>query len=397
MPELRSLTLEEIATYNKLSSICFTYTIQTENLAPKDMPPEKLRQYRCVFDDDGTLLGGMVMVEMNCRFEQHDCRFLGVGGVVTDPAERRRGVIRRIFEEDLPRLRNEGFVFSALYPFSHVFYRKFGYELGIVKRMAKLSPSSLRKDLHQAASIRRILPDEDDGGMKQVYENYIANKNLAVIRDEGHWKSLRKGTPWENLKYSYVLYNEEKEPMAYWVGTMAKGEEGATLTIADMAYTCREGMESIFAMLRTMNEVGTIRTLAAQDMPLRFLVEDPYDVNEETSCGGMVRVMDVEKALALLPAPALAGRCTVEVSDLQIPENNGCFTVASDGENLTVARTENEPDISCTINGLSALVVGTLDFQGSLDARLANLLRETNKRFLSELFRPRQQHLHNYF
>lgn len=397
MTELRGLRLEEVAAYNKLSSICFTYTHKTEDLAPKEMAPEKLRQYRGVFDEDGTLLGGMIMLEMDCRFEGNDCRFLGIGGVVTDPAERRRGAIRQIFEEGLPRLRNEGFVFSALYPFSHVFYRKFGYELCIIKERVKFAPGSLRKDLHRAASIRRILPDEPDGGMKQVYDQYIANKNLAVLRDEEHWKSLRSGTPWENLKYSYVLYNEENAPMAYWVGTMAKGDDGATLTIADMAYTCREGMESIFAMFCTMNEVGTIRMNLPQDIPIRYLMEDPYNVDVESSCGGMVRVMDAEKALAMLPAPALQGSCTVEVSDGQIPENNGCFTITSDGKQLTVSRTTNDPDLKCTINGLSALMVNGLDFQGCLDARLTELIREPNKRFLSELFRLRQQHLHNYF
>ena len=397
MTELRGLKLEEIAAYNKLSSICFTIHTNTEDLAPKEMAPEKLRQYRGVFDEDGTLLGGMIMIEMNCRFEGHSCPFLGIGGVVTDPAERRRGAIRQIFEEGLPRLRNEGFVFSALYPFSHVFYRKFGYELGMERRYAKVDPHALRKDLHRAASIRRILPEEDDGDMQRVYEQYIADKNLAVIREADFWKDLRRGTPWENFKYSYVLYNEEKEPMAYWVGTMAKGEDGTTLTIADLAYTSREGMESIFAMFSTMNEVGTIKLVVPEDMPLRFLVADPYDGRAQMSCGGMVRVMDAEKALALLPAPALVGSCTVEVSDLQIPENNGCFTIASDGKKLTVTRTDAEPDLKCTINGLSALVVGTLDFQGALDARLAELLKKTNKRFLAELFRPRQHHLHNNF
>ncbi|MBE5803945.1 MAG: GNAT family N-acetyltransferase [Clostridiales bacterium] len=397
MPELRSLTLEEMASYNKLSSICFTYTTKPEDLAPKEMAPEKLRQVRGVIDDDGTLLGGMIMIEMDCRFEGNDCRFLGIGGVVTDPAERRRGVIRQIFEEGLPRLRNEGFVLSALYPFSHVFYRKFGYELGIVRRKAKFAPGSLRKDLHHAASIRRILPGEPDGGMKQVYEKYIADKNLAVIRDEEHWKSLRAGTPWENLKYSYVLYNEEKEPMAYWLGTMVKNEEGSTLTILDMAYTCRDGMESIFAMFSTMNEIGTIRAIMPMDIPLRFLMTDPYNVDEMTSCNGMVRVMDVEKVLALLPAPALKGSCTVEVTDKQIPENNGSFTIASDGEKLTVQRSVNAPDLKCTINGLSALAVGVMDLQGCLDARLAELVNADSKRFLAEYFRPRQQHLHNFF
>ena len=202
MPEIRGLHLEELPAYNKLSSICFTYTVNTENLAPKNMPAEKLRPYRGCFDEDGTLLGGIILLEMDCRFEGHTCRFIGVGGVVTDPANRRRGAIRQIFEADLPRLYKEGHVLSALYPFSHEFYRKFGYELAIVRHNVKFSPSSLRKDLHHAASIRRILPDKPDGGMKQVYETYMADKNLGILRSEAQWKLLRSGTPWENQKHT---------------------------------------------------------------------------------------------------------------------------------------------------------------------------------------------------
>jgi len=397
MPEIRGLRLEELADYNKLSSICFTYTVKTENLAPKELPPEKLRQYRGCIDEEGRLLGGMILLEMDCRFEGHTCRFVGVGGVVTDPADRRRGAIRQIFETDLPRMHDEGFALSALYPFSHEFYRKFGYELAIIRRNTKFSPGSLRRDLHRAAAIRRILPDEPDGGMQQVYEAYMADKNLGVLRSEEQWKSLRSGTPWENQKHAYVLYGENGEPMAYWIGAMTKGNEGALLSIEDLAYANREGMEAIFAMLQTMNEVGTVKLAVPQDMPLRHLMADPYDMEEDCSCGAMVRIVNAEQVLGMLPAPALTGSCTVEVSDGQIPANNGRYLIAGDGERLTVTRTEGEPDLRCTINGLSALVVNGMDFQECLDARLAELLRTENQRFMAELFRARKQHLHNYF
>ena len=111
----------------------------------------------------------------------------------------------------------------------------------------------------------------------------------------------------------------------------------------------------------------------------------------------MVRIVNAEQVLGMLPAPAMAGCCTIEVSDDQIAANNGRFLIAGDGETLTVSRTEKEPDLRCTVNGLSALVVSAMDFQECLDARLAELLQLNNRRFMAELFRARKQHLHNYF
>lgn len=397
MPILRSLTQEEMADYNKLSSICFSIPTRTEDLAPKEISPKELRQTRGIFDDDGTLLGAMILIEMTCRFEGHDCPFIGVGGVVTDPAQRRQGAIRRIFQEDLPRLRSEGFVLSALYPFSHVFYRKFGYELGIMRRNIKLSPDCLRPDLHRAASIRRLLPEEDGTDMAAVYTAYMADKNLAVLREQSHWNALRRGTPWEDRKHCYVLYDDGGEPIAYWVGTMTKEGYSITLNIDDMAYTCREGMEAIFAMLRSMNELSCIRMTLPQDMPIYHLVEDPYNAEETISCGGMVRVLDAGKLLSMLPAPARKGSCTLRLWDEQIPENSGCFTITGDGRELWVRRTDAEPDLECSINGLSALILSDLGLKKCLDARLVTLLKEEQLPFLEDLFHPRQQHLHNYF
>lgn len=397
MTTVRAIRREELADYNKLSTICFTYTMKEEELAAQAMPEERLREIRGVFDEKDRLLGGMVQLEMDARFEGHDCRFLGIGGVVTDPAERRHGAIRRLFEEALPRLRDAGFVFSGLYPFSHVFYRKFGYEWGILQRNAEFKPECLRKELRRAASIRRVLPGSNDCGMRVVYEAYIRDKNLAVIRRDDHWKPLREGTPWGELKHAYVLLDEAEQPMAYWVGTMARGNDGTVLSIKDMAYTSRRGCEAIFAMLRTMNEVGTVRMMVPQDIELRMLLTDPYNMKETTSCGGMVRVMDVEKALALLPAPPVSGSFTVEVSDAQIPANNGRFMVSGDGEHVMVAHTEDEPDLRCTINGLSALIVGLMDFEEAVDSGMGEVLREEHRRFMRMFFCKRKAHLHNYF
>lgn len=398
MLTIRSLTREEVPAYNRLSSICFTYTQTMDKINDASMDEAKLQEMRGAFDETGRLVGGMIQIEMDARFEGKDCKLLGIGGVVTDPAERRHGAIRQLFEEGLPRLREKGFVFSALYPFSHEFYRKFGYEWAILQRSAEFETCCLRRNLRHAASIRRVLPGEDDQGMRRVYEAYIRDKNLSVVRDEEHWKNLREGTPWESLKHAYVLMDEAGEPMAYWIGEAVKDGHSAILEIKDMAYTRPEGCEAIFAMLTRMNEFSRIKLRVPQDVEMRCLLADPYNIKEQTECGGMVRVMDVQKALSLLPAPAEMGSFAIEVTDGQIAENNGRFVVTADGESVSVVRDDSAVcDLRCGIGGLTAMVMGLMDFEQSVAMGLGEVVREENRRLMAAVLHRRKAHLHNYF
>ena len=122
----------------------------------------------------GRLCSAMIQLDYGCHFGGQETKLLGIGGVVSDPAMRRNGGIRALFEEGLPRARREGYTFSALYPFSHVFYRKFGYELAQVSREAVLEPQALRDDLRGAAEISLVLPEDAEGrtAVRQVYEDY---------------------------------------------------------------------------------------------------------------------------------------------------------------------------------------------------------------------------------
>ncbi|MGY5854327.1 MAG: GNAT family N-acetyltransferase [Candidatus Thorarchaeota archaeon] len=56
-------------------------------------------------------------------------KFGGVWAVATEPSYRRRGLIRGLFDESFPRMREEGCVLSILDPFYRPFYEKFGYAI----------------------------------------------------------------------------------------------------------------------------------------------------------------------------------------------------------------------------------------------------------------------------
>ena len=146
MSIIRPMTNDDLLAYERLCSICYTYPAKH---APEPLPDEKLRIRMGVFDEDGKLLSAMMQIPYSVRFGGETVPLIGIGGVVTDPAARGQRAIRHLFEEGLPRLYREGYVFSALYPFSHRFYRKFGYESAEFWRYAKFPRNALRQDLQR--------------------------------------------------------------------------------------------------------------------------------------------------------------------------------------------------------------------------------------------------------
>lgn len=387
MTELRAMTNADLLAYKRLCSICYTY--QDTN-APEELPEELLRMRMGVFGEDGTLHSAMMQIPYDVRFAGKTVKLVGIGGVVTDPSSRGQRGVRRLFEEGLPRLYREGCVFSALYPFSHRFYRKFGYASAEFWRDNEFSRTSIRADLRQADEIIRVLPEEDDRGMRAIYEAWAANRTLAVLRDDQMWKEMRRGTPWDSLKHAYVL-RIGGESVAYWIGTMHKAGRSCTVNLADAAWTTREGMEAIFAMLRGMNEVENVRVRMMGGFDPRHIVEEPYDVSVRGVCDAMVRVVNAERALSLLPAPRAAGRLCIGVKDEQIPANCGTFILCCDGERLAVHRDDGAcPDITCSIHGLAALVLGRASFADTAAAGMVQVEENADTHLADLLFRPKE-------
>ena len=393
MPTLRNFTNDDLLAYNRLCSICYSYP-STD--VPEPKTEEQLRTMRGVFGDNGELLSAMTQHPYDSLFCGHPVKLCGIGGVVTDPTSRSGGNVRKIFETDLPRMYEEGFVFSALYPFSYYFYGKFGYTWTEFWRHAEIVGDKLRKDLCKADEIIRVLPGEDDQGMRAIHEQYVADKDLPVLRDAAAWENLRSGTPWEKMKYAYVLRIGGK-PVSYWIGQMEKQNRVGTMRIIDMAWTCPQGMQAIFAMMRGMNELDKVAMRTYPGFDPRNVVTEAYDVNIPTPGIGMTRVINVEKALSLLPAPAIAGKVTICVTDEQIEENCGCFTVTGDGNVLKVEKNVAEPDIECSIQGLTALVMGRQSFKDAIAGAVVMVNDTLDDRFAEMLFAERRIHMNRNF
>ena len=119
---------------DKISSIAFTYPMRDPD--PKEQTAtnaeeqqRNIEEFAMVDETNDKLMGGMILLDYQTRIGDKWLPLTGIGGVATLPEYRRAGVIRGIFKHILPRMYENGIAISGLYPFSHAFYRKFGYEV----------------------------------------------------------------------------------------------------------------------------------------------------------------------------------------------------------------------------------------------------------------------------
>lgn len=94
-------------------------------------------------DDSGATLAAASALQMRQNVRGRALPMAGVAGVASHPLARRQGHVRTLLHALLDRVRDEGYVLSALYPFRPSFYARFGY-VGLPKlRTASFSPADL--------------------------------------------------------------------------------------------------------------------------------------------------------------------------------------------------------------------------------------------------------------
>ena len=308
------------------------------------------------FDTDGTLMAHIINNQFTVFLDGKTVSSGGVGAVSTLPEYRNSGAIREIFREMLPSAYAKGEVISTLYPFSHAFYRKFGYETVCWKNEYTFPPEVLQ-EYRFSGKATLWKPGDPTDVWTALYNRFAAGYNLALRRDEKRMAERLKGEYFRDRKFAYLLYEGEK-PAAYVIFQDIRHDPQAILEVRDLAWDGREGLLAILGFLaRFSADYGTIRLFLPRDLELLSLIHSPkaYDISKTTSQNFMARVINAEKALATIRKPA-GCRFTIRVSDEWIAENNGTWLVTEEG----ATPTGEAPDLTVTEKAMSQLICGAV-------------------------------------
>jgi len=111
--------------------------------------------------------------------------------------------------------------------------------------------------------------------------------------------------------------------------------------------------------------------------PFPHLVADPWKVEVERAEGAMIRIVDVEQALAQRP---YCGRDAVSfamrIVDASAPWNDGVWRGDAGEGRMRAERTDSEPDIELSANFLAPLFTGFVRPDQAAEAGMLKVNRE---------------------
>lgn len=375
----RLLKPEESWRWNQVMAAAFEWDFDLEKAkaeAAREKTEEELREQarnRCfgALSDDGKILYGCVNSrEYTCRFDGGAYKLGGIGGVSTLPPYRHNGAIRASLSASLRDMYENDFTFSYLFPFSTRYYRKFGYEAGAEARRWVMPLADIRpKDV--GGTIEQIFPGDDFSPLLEVYDACFADCNMSAVRDR-YDAGLEKAKLMEEHRYVYVWRNEAGAPRGLMIAHKTR-EDGAVVMDCNHTFGAQNengflfcDMEALSALLFFVKsafsaDYDKISFTTRREIDLTSLVGE----NNSASCSmfwnGMLRVVNVRRVLENCNCRG-TGCVRIAVEDTILPENCGTWKLTfAPGQVNFVEKTEEQPDVSLTINAFSALICGARD------------------------------------
>jgi predicted acetyltransferase len=344
----------------------------------------------------------MVELPFLMRFDGAGVPMSGIGGVGTLPEARNSGCVPAIFAKFLPEAYEQGTIFSNLTPFSHAYYRKFGYELACARNEITI-PVREFSGLKPWGTFTQIFPGDDTSALATVHSAYIEGLNHAICRDNWPdnraWRIFTRDDPYSTGIFLYLWRDEDGRPRSYIKYQDQTAGDEHIMAVLELAFTDREALYGV---------LGLVKGLATQFRRFKWpmptfldptdLVSGLWDLNQHIIPRDMTRIVNVKQALRLMRRPPGEGSYTLEVmEDPYIGANRGRWCVEFGAEESRVTASSAEPDLCCDIPSLSQLVTGYRSLENMLRTRKAGLELRSNRETLERVFTLRPQHVTEYF
>lgn len=382
----QSAYVEAVAFYNEPSPA-------RVEVAKKYLPPE----WTVGAFVDGKLVADVRMIPMARRINGGAMAFSAVGPVACLSAYRRQGHVGKLLRLALETMRERGQVMSGLYTPHDALYARYGWERAEGRVRYQFYPKDIHLRHRGAAGMIEQAGGEDWQRLDRVYRQHVEQRNGAFNRNAVWWQVAvlsqfgpsgetkdNQAFVWvspEGRDEGYVVYNHrELPPETDW--------PRRAVYIRDFVALTGDAYLGLWGHMLTHDLAEHVVAFMPPDDPFPNLVHDPFRVKVSPGYGAMLRIVDLEKALA--QRPYVGERpisFTMRVLDHAAPWNEGTWRVETADGHTSAERTDAAPDVELTANTLAPMFTAFMTPQVAVSVGLLRVHRATAVDEMTEAFR----------
>lgn len=342
---IRLLTENDNIAHEKIASQAWCFTTDFKDLTlPAQIIPG-------AFDEEtGELMADMEVYDRRVSFNGTALSCAAIGGVASKPEYRRRGAIRAIMNEVGGALAEKNkWDIAILYPFNADYYRQFGYESAGDCLEINAPFSALRNipfstaELYEGKNLAEVL---------EFYNTFAHGCKLDFLREDGYYFPEN---PYGCGRYTYLWRDKNGKIRAY--ATFVCARDDSTVTVTELAYSCRASLEGILGFLRIYggNYKNVIFCKLPADCPIVHLLADYEKLKIRSYSVGAVRIFNVQSVLEKTAYPEGKGSFTLKIND-NIERSCGVYTVNYENGKADITKND-DGDADIVLDGNASVVL----------------------------------------
>ena len=367
--QIRKFCEKDFNELRRLCAICFNITNdRTDEEELQIIKNDKTLRGRSYFNryvalnDEGNITSTIGLIPYNASFDNHTVKVTGIRAVASLPQYRNKGAVRECFSKAFSEMYNDGCAFSYLYPFSSVYYRKFGYGLAcdlndFEIKIHRISPCNTKGSYE--------LISGDASGLKTVYNEMCKRFSMLVKRENDDWTSYEEKDYLKDNSYTYLYRDENGVPKSFFTYKReADGWDNIMNMSENVYFYDKEGFGAILDFaVKLKGNFHTLKMSVPADARIDTVIsEQAYSAISKTNrINGMARCINLEKVLENASFHG-SGKVIIKINDEMIPENDGVWSIEFKNDSLvSFDKTDEKPQVKMAIDIFTSLILGRYD------------------------------------
>jgi len=341
--------------------------------APSEQRVEQMRQFFPPEWTVGAFVDGLLVADTRTipqarRMHGSKMGFGAVGPVACLAPYRRQGHVGKLLPLALDMMRDRGQVLSGLYTPHDALYRRFGWERAEMKKRYRFRPKDISLRFRSGGGRAVPTSPEEWQRLDALFRQQTTNRNGPFIRNEIWWREAvlhnhDQHGRWENEAVVWV--DKEGQDHGYIVylnrpyGPRDGGWDNQEVWIRDFVALTADAYLGLWEHMLTHDLAQTLVYEAHPDDRFPDVAEDPFKIQQTVAEGAMLRIVDVERAIAQRPhAGDRPAAMTVRIEDRTLPWNDGTWQIEAAGREMRAERTDAPADAEMSVNSFAALFSG---------------------------------------